>query len=59
MTPEELEKLLKLIALIQQGAKALTEVLANKATQGDMTTEEIFMRAEQHNEEALSIINDL
>lgn len=59
MTNEELEKLLKLIALIQMGAKAVTEILANKATQGGMTTQDLFTRAEEHNNQALDIINNL
>lgn len=59
MTPEDLEKLLKLLVLIQQGLKAANEILVNKATQGGMSTQDILVRAEKHNEEALDIINAL
>lgn len=59
MTPEDLEKLLKLIALINQGAKAITDILANRATQAGMSNKDLFIRAEKHNEEALDIITNL
>lgn len=59
MDANELEKLLKLLALIQAGIRAANEILVNKATQGGMTTEEIFARAEKHNDEALELINNL
>lgn len=59
MDANELEKLLKLLTLIQAGLAKANEILANKATQDGMTTEDIFKRAEQHNEEALNIINQL
>lgn len=59
MTPDELDKLLKILALIQQGLAKANEILANKATQEGLTTDELFIRANKHNEEALVIINDL
>lgn len=59
MSPDELEKLLKILALIQQGLVAANQILANKASQGNMDTTAIFARAEQHNSDALDIINAL
>lgn len=59
MTPEDLEKLLKLIALINASAQEVTKLLANKATQGGLTTEQLFARAEEHNDAALEVIKNL
>lgn len=59
MSPTDLEKLLKIFALIQQGLLAANQILANKASQGGMETKDIFARAEQHTDEALAIINTL
>lgn len=59
MSPADLEKLLKIFALIQQGLLAANQILANKASQGGMDTKAIFERAEQHTDDALSIINAL
>lgn len=59
MTADELEKLLKILALIQAGLAKANEILANKASQGGMDTKAIFDRASQHNSDALDIINAL
>lgn len=55
----DFERILKLLALVQQGTKAITEILANKSTQGGMIPSELFDRAEEHTKEALDIIDKL
>lgn len=59
MNPADFEKLLKLLALIQQGLVAVNEILVNKASQGGMDEKALSDRAEEHTKEALDIINAL
>lgn len=59
MTADELEKYLKLIALVQQGFNALLPFLARLKSQGLETTEQILDHAEKANNEAKAIIDSL
>ena len=59
MDATELERILKIIALVQQGILELSNFIQNKQSQGGKTTQEILAHAEQANKEAKDLINAL
>lgn len=59
MTPEDLDKLLKLIALGQAAFAEAINLINNHFSQGGKTDSELLDRSQQHTQEALDIINKL
>lgn len=59
MTPEELDRYLKLFALVTQGLQQLLPFLERMKQQGGETTEQILVHAEEANKEARKIIDAL
>lgn len=55
----DIERILKLTALIQAGIAELGNILANKRVQAGKTDQEIFDHAEQANAEARALIEKL
>lgn len=55
----DLEKILKIIALLQQGITELASFVQNKQEQGGKTTEEILEHAKTANDEAKKLIDSL
>lgn len=58
MNDVELERLLKLLALLQVGVLEALKILESKELQGDKV-DEIFEKTENYNREALDIIKNL
>lgn len=59
MNPEETERILKIVALLQQGIVEVANFINNKHVQGTKTTQEILDHAEQSNKEAKALIDSL
>lgn len=59
MGESDLEKILKIIALLQQGIVEVANFIQNKQAQGGKTTNEIFAHAEKANAEAKNLIDSL
>lgn len=59
LSAEDLEKILKLTALIQAGIAELGNIVANKRAQSGKTDQEILDHAEQTNAEARKMIENL
>lgn len=59
MTVEELERITKLIALVQMGANQLIPLIARLREQGGETNEQILAHAEKANAEARKLIDAL
>lgn len=56
---QELEKLMKLIALVTQGVNEIANILANKEAQKGRTEDENFAHGEERNKEARRLIDAL
>lgn len=59
MTIEELERITKLIALVQMGANQLIPLIARLREQSGETNEQILAHAEKANAEARKLIDAL
>ena len=59
MSPEALERLLKLLALLAAGAMEAQAIINNHKAQEGKTNEQILTEAEAKTNEALEIINKL
>jgi len=59
MTVEELERITRLMALVQLGAKELMLLIARLREQGGETDEQILAHAEKANAEARKLIDAL
>lgn len=59
LSPEELERILKLVALVQLGANQLIPLIVRLREQGGETAEQLNAHAEKANAEARKIIDEL
>lgn len=59
MTPADLERLMKLIALGQQAFIQVANIINNHKAQEGKTINQIALEAEKTTEEAIEIINNL
>lgn len=59
MTAEDLERLTKLLALIQESVVEIGKFIQNAQSQSGKSTEEILTHAEQTTKQAQELINSL